>query len=80
MGAGDPARDRVSFNLDWRFQKDDAAGLGDRLSYATIKGWVAATGVDLVNPVAAKAVRPDGNPGATSPLRSPPLTTATGGR
>jgi len=37
MSAGDPARDRVSFNLDWRFQKDDAAGLGDRLSYATIK-------------------------------------------
>jgi len=71
MGAGDPARDRVSFNLDWRFQKDDAAGLGDRLSYATIKGWVAATGVDLVNPVAAKAVRPDGNPGGDVAVAQP---------
>jgi len=61
--AEETPRDRVSFNMEWRFQKDDPAGLGDRLSYAKIKSWVVATGGDLVNPVAAKSVRPDGNIG-----------------
>jgi beta-galactosidase len=61
--AEETPRDRVSFNMEWRFQKDDPAGLGDRLSYAKIKSWVVATGGDLVNPVAAKSVRPDGTIG-----------------
>ena len=65
--AEESPRERVSFNMDWRFQKDDPAGLGDRLSYAKIKSWVVATGGDLVNPVAAKPVRPDGNVGGDAP-------------
>jgi beta-galactosidase len=62
--AEDSPRDRASFNRDWRFQKDDPAGLGDQLDYAKTKGWLLATGGDLLNPVAAKAVRPDGNLGS----------------
>ena len=62
-----PPRDRVSFNRDWRFQKDDPAGSADQLSYTRIKNWLAATGGDLVNPVAVKPARPEGNLGGDVP-------------
>ncbi len=57
-------RDRVSFNVDWRFTKGDPAGTGDQLAYAKIKDWVVATGDDLLNAAAAKPARPAGNLGA----------------
>jgi beta-galactosidase len=63
----DAPRERVSFNAGWRFQQGDSAGLGDQLSYAKIKSWVIATGADLVNPVAVKSVRPEGNLGGDVP-------------
>ena len=65
--ADESPRDRVSFNMDWRFQKGDPAALGDQLSYAKIKSWVIATGGDLVNPMAVKSARPEGNPGGDVP-------------
>src|SRR5260221_11197882 len=41
------ARQRLSFNSDWRFQKDDPPGTDGRLSYEKIKDQVATTGVEL---------------------------------
>ena len=65
--AEDAPRERVSFNAGWRFQPGDPAGLGDQLSYAKIKSGVMATGADLVDPVAVKSVRPEGNLGGDVP-------------
>jgi beta-galactosidase len=61
--AADPVRERLSFDSDWRFAKDDPSGTGDSLSYTNIKPWVTATGYEFVSDDKA-ATRPTGNPGA----------------
>lgn len=61
--AADSARERISFNADWRFAKDDPAGTSDTLSYAKTKDWVIATGGEFLNPAAPRAARPAGNLG-----------------
>src|SRR5579862_6759330 len=40
-------RDRVSFNADWRFIKNDPDGTGDALRYRTIKPWFMAMGSEF---------------------------------
>jgi len=58
-------RERVSFNADWRFQKDDPNGATGQLDYAQIKDWVTATGGEFVKePGVPKPVRPEGTLGA----------------
>jgi hypothetical protein len=54
-------RERLSFNADWRFSKDDSAGTGDALSYSKMKEWLVPTGNDLLSVAAPKPVRPQGN-------------------
>jgi beta-galactosidase len=55
---------RVSFNENWLFQKDDPAGAEGILAYAKIKDWVTATGNEFIlTPDAVKTVRPSGNLG-----------------
>jgi beta-galactosidase len=61
--AEDPARERLSFNSDWRFIKGDPPGTSDELSYANIKPWVTATGNEFMMDD-KPAQRPPGNPGA----------------
>lgn len=39
--------ERISFNEDWRFQKNDPSGAEGKLSYPKIKDWVKATGKDF---------------------------------
>src|SRR3974377_881324 len=56
-----PARERVSFNADWRFVKGDPADAGDQLSYNNIKDWGNATGPGFTTNSPAK--RPEGNLG-----------------
>src|SRR5262245_57732129 len=54
-----PARERLSFNADWRFQKGDPAGAEGQLEYQKIKDWITATGNEFVlNPDATKPNRP----------------------
>jgi len=60
-----PARERVSFNSDWRFIKGDQPAVGESLVYERIKDWVLPTGDDLLLYAAARRVRPDGSPGGT---------------
>src|SRR5438105_14605707 len=43
-----PVRQRLSFNSDWRFQKDDPPGTDGRLSYETIKDRVTTTGDEFI--------------------------------
>jgi hypothetical protein len=52
-------RQRVSFNADWRFEKNDPSGLGNRLAYDQVKDWVKATGNEFVvtGPKAAAAAK-----------------------
>jgi beta-galactosidase len=57
-----PARERLSFDADWRFTKGDPPGIGDELSYTNIKPWVMATGNQFVKD-GKPTVRPPGNPG-----------------
>jgi beta-galactosidase len=57
-------RERLSFNEDWLFQKDDPTGAEGILNYEKIKDWVRATGNELVlTSNAVKSTRPSGNLG-----------------
>ncbi|MGH7942279.1 MAG: beta-galactosidase GalB [Limisphaerales bacterium] len=61
--AAPPNRERLSFDSDWLFTKNDPPGIGDELSYTNIKSWVLSTANAFVkdgNPVA----RPGNNLGA----------------
>jgi len=55
-------RERLSFNADWRFIKEDPPGTGDKLTYENLKGWVNATGAEFA-PGAPSTKRPEGNLG-----------------
>jgi beta-galactosidase len=55
-------RERVSFNADWRFTKNDPEGTGDALSYATIKPWFMASGSEFSTN--GSFPRPEGDLGA----------------
>ncbi len=60
----EPVRERIPFNADWRFAKDDPAG-ATRLDYSTIKAWVLPSAQAFINdPGRAQARRPEGNLGA----------------
>ena len=57
------ARERLSFNGDWRFAQGDLAGSEGKLDYQMLKPWLLATGPEFsVN--SPSAARPTGNPGA----------------
>src|SRR5215204_709470 len=57
-------RERVSFNENWRFQKNDPNGAEGVLAYPNIKDWVRATGSEFVlTSAAVRQARPAGNPG-----------------
>lgn len=59
-------RERVSFNDDWRFTKNDPAGTGEQLSYENLKPWLLPSAARFTkrNPDVANARRPEGNVGA----------------
>src|SRR4030095_16665842 len=64
-----PARERLSFNADWRFKKDDPSGSEGLLSYEKIKDWVNDTGNEFVAQAGAKKPRPAGSLGETVPYK-----------
>jgi beta-galactosidase len=69
-----PVRERVSFNTDWRFTKDDPNGAADKLSYTNTRDWVLATGVAFAkDPNFADRKRPAGNLGADVAYTQPGL-------
>ena len=59
------ARERLSLNADWRFQKDDPPDSKTDLTYRDIKQWVMATGNEFLKAAAAttQPSRPEGNLG-----------------
>jgi beta-galactosidase len=61
-----PARERLSLNADWRFQKSDPSGTEGQLAYEKIKPWVIATGNEFLQQ-APKPARPEGNLGTDIP-------------
>src|SRR5258706_4853215 len=62
------ARERLSFNADWRFQKDDPRGTDGQMSYEKIKSWVTATGNEFaIDGDAIKRDKPFGNLGRDVP-------------
>jgi len=58
-------RERISFDSDWRFLKEERPATdGDLLNYTNVKLWDLATAAALVRgEAAATAARPAGNPG-----------------
>src|SRR3954465_13696537 len=56
-------RTRENFDANWRFIKDDPAGVGDALSYPKIKEWLLPTGTDFLEVTTPVPKRPDGNLG-----------------
>lgn len=75
--AAEVPRERLSFNADWRFQKNDPAGITTRLDYGSVKNWIAATGSDLVGFSAGLPLRPDGNLGADVSYTQPSCDDST---
>jgi beta-galactosidase len=60
-----PVRQRICFNADWRFAKDDPNGVADKLKYDNIRDWVMVTGAEFTNdPNFANKKLPEGNPGS----------------
>jgi hypothetical protein len=53
------ARERLSLNADWRFQKGDPSGAEGQLTYERAKPWVIATGNEFVSGD-RKPARPEG--------------------
>jgi beta-galactosidase len=59
-----PARERLSLNAGWRFQKNDPPGTEGRLSYEKIKAWITTTGDQFVSESdTSKRLQPLDNPG-----------------
>jgi beta-galactosidase len=60
-----PSRERVSFNMDWRFIQGEPNDDAGKLSYNNIKDWVMATGGEFTkDPNSVNKKRPEGNLGA----------------
>ena len=55
-------RERLSFNADWRFTRNDPDGTGDALRYANLKPWFMAMGSEFSTN--AVPPRPEGDLGA----------------
>jgi beta-galactosidase len=55
-----PPRERLSFNADWRFQKNEPTNVTARLSYDNIKAWLLPSSAAFIK-TNQKPVRPDGN-------------------
>jgi beta-galactosidase len=63
-----PSRERIPFNDNWRFAKDDPEEVAGKLDYAKIKDWILPTGAGFIrNPDLAPRTRPEGNPGGVDP-------------
>ena len=75
--AADPVRERILFDSDWRFQKDDPAGAAEQLSYEKLRPWLLPTGSALVNFAAARSTRPEGNVGASVSYAQPAFDDAS---
>jgi len=71
--ATEPAspRERLSFNADWRFTKDDPADAQGKLRYPAIKSWVTTTGAAFTTN-SQPASKPEGKePGTDVPYTQP---------
>jgi beta-galactosidase len=67
LSAVEPARERISINADWRFQKDDPAQVADSLDYAKIRNWVLPSSAAFLEDPTVLPKRPEGNLAATVP-------------
>lgn len=63
-------RERVSFNADWRFTKDDPAVALNTLNYSQLQKWINAEGAEFAKDL-APATRPAGKPGGDVPCAQP---------
>ena len=55
-------RERIPFNTDWRFEKNDPAGTdGKALQYREIRKWVVPSGAAFTNDPGKRKARPEGN-------------------
>lgn len=57
-------RERRAVDSGWKFTKDDPAGTGQPLAYATVKSWVLPTGNAFLADPGQQTERPAGNLGA----------------
>ncbi|HTS16121.1 MAG TPA: beta-galactosidase GalB [Verrucomicrobiae bacterium] len=55
-------RERIPFDDNWRFIRDDPAGIVDELNYTNVEKWVNVTGADLTT--SSPTIKPEGNPGS----------------
>jgi len=55
-------RERILFDDNWHFQKDDRAGLAGKLPYSVLKPWMLPTSDSFISDPMARTNRPTGNP------------------
>src|SRR4051794_33431545 len=68
--AAEMPRERMAFNADWRFAKDDPAVALNALNYSELQRWINPGGAEFAKD-SAPASRPPGNPGGDVPYAQP---------
>ncbi len=57
-----PPRERILFNDDWRFHREDGHNAAPRFEYSQIRDWILSTGAELINEGVARPARPAAEP------------------
>ena len=71
LSAAEPARERISINDDWRFQKDDPAEVAGSLDYTKIREWELPNSAAFLKDPTVLPKRPEGNLAANVPYTQP---------
>ena len=71
LSAAEPARERISINDGWRFQKDDPAEVAGSLDYSKIRDWELPNSAAFLKDPTVLPKRPEGNLAANVPYTQP---------
>ena len=71
LSAAEPARERISINDDWRFQKDDPVEVAGTLDYTKIREWELPNSAVFLKDPTVLPKRPEGNLAANVPYTQP---------
>ena len=71
LSAAEPARERISINDGWRFQKGDPTEVSGSLDYPKIRDWVLPSSAAFLNDPTILPKRPEGNLAANVPYTQP---------
>src|SRR5690349_13364441 len=62
--SSNPARERILFNADWRFNQGDPNWMESQLDYPVSKPWMLASAAPFFRVTEARPAKPEGNFGS----------------